>query len=1593
MTSSPAATLTVNVPPTITVPPESQTTNVGANVSFSVTATGTAPLSYQWRQGGVPLSGQTSNVLVFSAVTTNDAGSYDVVVTNVAGSVTSSPVATLTVNVPPVITVPPESQTTNVGASVNFTVTATATGTAPLSYQWRRGGVPLSGQTSNILVFSAVTTNDAGSYDVVVTNVAGSVTSSPAATLTVNVPPVITVPPVSQTTNEGVNVSFSVTATGTGPLSYQWRRGGTPLSGQTSNELVFSAVTTNDAGSYDVVVTNVAGSVTSSPVATLTVNLLNVPPTITVPPESQTTNAGANVSFSVTATGTAPLSYQWRQDGVPLSGQTSNVLVFSAVTTNDAGSYDVVVTNVAGSVTSSPAATLTVNVPPSGSVGADAVVLVNSASAKYLDFRNYLQPYLDHFGVPYSVLDIRTNAVGTNVDHRALIIIGHDQLDPSQVYLDAAAQAVISLAVSNGTGLVNFDSHLSGGGGSSNYTYVQDVFGFTYTNSTTGNNVTFPATETNSQLHYITALHTNTGTIGLSNNMTLAGLGLPTNATAVALSGGKPLLIVTRSGRGRAVQWASYDWIKVAVKGPMFGLDDLVWRSLVWSARKPFVLRGLPHHVVMRIDDVAGPANNSGVPPMGWVRVATEVGFKPHLELFYNCLDAAEISVIRAAVTNGQATASIHSQGCGGGSFFFFDHAGKKGWPDNVMAQNFAAGTQWLQNNGIPHSKVICPHYSELGTNIFAGLQAWGVEYTSIEIIPGQVEYAPAGSGAPWLVAGPFRKYETPLEGQSPRPFFYADFLPIPNHPEFDGQFFNCYTEVRDDAPCQEWCPSNDDIAGSIARGVRQLKRSFDSMAVATLYGHDYYLYPTVDNSSMATSVMTTNNWRAILQGITNAIAGYQPEYVTIEHAFQYVRATRTANLVAADFDYSSGRIGLTLTGKADLVLQTQVFFGEDRSITNTIVPVPAFTNSITVSVPVVSLPPAITNQPQSQIVIADHPVEFTVGASSGTPVNYQWQLAGTNLPGATNAVFSLPVAELEDAGEYSVIVSNAAGATVSANALLTVIVPPYFKLEPHDITVVAGSVAAFAVSAQGSQPLEYQWRFNGTNIADATNTTFELAAAQLEDVGEYSVTASNFAGPVLSSSALLTVLLPPEISEPPRSQTVAVGANVTFSVAVTGSEPMTYQWTWNRTNILDATNAAYAVVAAQLGDAGAYAVTISNAAAVVTSSNALLTVLQPPAISDEPPSQTVPAGTNVLLTLAATGSQPLSYQWFKNSTNLVSAATNTLTLLNVKPEDAGDYTVVVTNAAGSATSSVAVLTVTLDAPLVLRGRREGNWYVIAFNSITGATYRVEYKKNLADPAWFTLTNLTAVATNTETFDAVAANQRYYRAILNPTPLPAPAPPVLQITVSNRLVILAFNSTPGQSYRVEYQTAFTDSAWTTLTNLTAVDTTTICYDTLGAAARYYRVVPIATLPPEPPVLTVNVASNQVVLTFNSTPGQSYRVEYKTALDDGGWSTLTNLTAVDTTTVCYDVVGATPRYYRVVFIDALPEIIRLSGRLEGDQFILDFNAVTGRSYAVEYSGGLGVWSPLTNVTALTTKATFADPLISTQRFYRVRSPAD
>ena len=185
------------------------------------------------------------------------------------------------------------------------------------------------------------------------------------AALTVYVPPAITTQPQSQTVTQGVNVAFSVMASGTTPLSYKWSFNGTAVSGATSSALALSNVQTTDAGSYTVIVTNVVGSVTSA-VAALTVL---VPPAIQTQPTNLTVMQSLNAAFSVVASGTAPRGYQWSLNGVALSGATKASLALSNVQPAQVGGYSVVITNSSGSVTSAVATLAVIAVPPGSYVG------------------------------------------------------------------------------------------------------------------------------------------------------------------------------------------------------------------------------------------------------------------------------------------------------------------------------------------------------------------------------------------------------------------------------------------------------------------------------------------------------------------------------------------------------------------------------------------------------------------------------------------------------------------------------------------------------------------------------------------------------------------------------------------------------------------------------------------------------------------------------------------------------------------------------------------------------------------------------------------------------------------------------------------------------------------------------------------------------------------------------------------------------------------------------------------------------------------------------------------------------------------------
>lgn len=287
----------IDISPIINMQSDSVRVYVGSSTQLLAMVTGTTPIFYQWQKGtnGVfinstdagDVSGSMTNVLTFSVAAGSDAANYRLIVTNVYGSATGQ-VTTVAVVLSPKINTQPTSVNVSLGNSAQLI--ATAFGEPPLGYQWQKGtnGIyvncidtgDVSGSMANALSFNMADMPDAGDYQLIVTNAYGSVTSLVAAvTVALSPPDIIIQPPPNVTLTPGSSFLLTATSAGALPLSYQWQKATNgvyvdctdsgEISGSTSNALDFNAVTISDSASYQLIVTNAYGVITSQ-VATVT---------------------------------------------------------------------------------------------------------------------------------------------------------------------------------------------------------------------------------------------------------------------------------------------------------------------------------------------------------------------------------------------------------------------------------------------------------------------------------------------------------------------------------------------------------------------------------------------------------------------------------------------------------------------------------------------------------------------------------------------------------------------------------------------------------------------------------------------------------------------------------------------------------------------------------------------------------------------------------------------------------------------------------------------------------------------------------------------------------------------------------------------------------------------------------------------------------------------------------------------------------------------------------------------------------------------------------------------------------------------------
>jgi len=341
--------------PTIGTQPGAATVAAGTSASFSVEAAGTAPLAYQGQRNGNAITGATAATYSFNATEADNGTEFRVVVSNSAGSVTSSTavLTVLPVVLAPSIAVAPQSVSALDGGTATFVVVAE--GTAPFTYVWQRNDSTIDDATGASYTTPQLALTDTGArYRVVVSNSAGRITSG-EATLTVNPEaPAIATAPANVAVTAGQTATFSASATGSAPLAYQWQRNRSAISGATTASYTTPATTVADNGArFRVVVTNAGGSVTSAE-ATLGVTAAVVAPAIASAPLGTTVQEGQTASFTASASGTAPLAFQWLRNGVAIGGATAASYTTAATTVaaDNGARFSVRVSNAAGNVIS-----------------------------------------------------------------------------------------------------------------------------------------------------------------------------------------------------------------------------------------------------------------------------------------------------------------------------------------------------------------------------------------------------------------------------------------------------------------------------------------------------------------------------------------------------------------------------------------------------------------------------------------------------------------------------------------------------------------------------------------------------------------------------------------------------------------------------------------------------------------------------------------------------------------------------------------------------------------------------------------------------------------------------------------------------------------------------------------------------------------------------------------------------------------------------------------------------------------------------------------------------------------------------------------
>ncbi len=396
------------------------------------------------------------------------------------------------------------------------------------------------------------------------------------------------------------------------------------------------------------------------------------------------------------------------------------------------------------------------------------------------------------------------------------------------------------------------------------------------------------------------------------------------------------------------------------------------------------------------------------------------------------------------------------------------------------------------------------------------------------------------------------------------------------------------------------------------------------------------------------------------------------------------------------------------------------------------------------------------TNVPTGGRLILNSP------ASGVGYIQYAWYRGGKSL-GVYSSILNLANVSATAVGDYWCVAQAMGLSITSSVARVSVGSAPKIATQPLDSKAVQGKTILLRTVATGAAPLRYQWRWNGAGIDGATNASYQLAPAQTNQSGTYSVTVNNDYGSITSRQTVVYVAYPPGLTNVPKSIVADEGGSTNLSVTVAGRTPLTYIWYRNADVV--GSDATLTLTNLGLRDKGVYKLVATNLDGKTTSTAIPLVLNEKPRFITQPKNTIVTEKGTLTLAASASGVKPMTYYWINNATNFLGTNAGVLSIKNLQTNLEGIVCVIASNRLGIATSTNLALYVK-DPPTLVKGPtntvgdESGN--VVFYLTVEGreplyyAWFKTGGKECLDTHRAFALTNL--VVTNAGSYYCVVTN-------------------------------------------------------------------------------------------------------------------------------------------------------------------------------------------------------------------------------------------